>query len=308
MPMRRSRVMSKMSWTGCRLPGSITVETLVHSFLVCGLANTLDGSQDDLVSNDVRWELSEDEPESNDIDEDEKVTLTRLTTIIIISWASLYCVSIIIIINGIDCTKKMCMVTAINKIWKKNFFAEFAQINSRLSRARWAYIRVKIRLSRINAKRPKVVAEKGGRIFVTVRYYYCCCYYYYYYYYDAEFTIIIRQTELLYIIRHYNYMLWVTPVWRFMERNSGWSELAGVANSPLTPLFFWWSGPPFILVMEAVAFHPPFFCFMEVVRSTPLWHLCLPLHNRTAALHQISWGLGIISESDLSNGPLSHPL
>ena len=69
---------------------------------------------------------------------------------------------------------------------KKNFFAEFAQINSRLSRVisrlrrggrifQWAYIPVKIRLSRINAqspKRPKVVAEKGGRIFATVRYYY----------------------------------------------------------------------------------------------------------------------------------------
>ena len=32
---------------------SIKVETLVHSFLVCGLSNALDGSQDDLVSSDV---------------------------------------------------------------------------------------------------------------------------------------------------------------------------------------------------------------------------------------------------------------
>lgn len=29
------------------------METLVHSFLVCGLSNALDGSQDDLVSSDV---------------------------------------------------------------------------------------------------------------------------------------------------------------------------------------------------------------------------------------------------------------
>ena len=32
---------------------SIKVETLVHSLLVCGLSNALDGSQDNLVSSDV---------------------------------------------------------------------------------------------------------------------------------------------------------------------------------------------------------------------------------------------------------------
>ncbi len=75
---------------------------------------------------------------------------------------------------------------------------------------------MKIRLSRINAqspKRPKVVAEKGGRIFATVRYYYCCYYYYYYYYYyhiDAEFTIIIRQTELQTELKSFYYILFDT--------------------------------------------------------------------------------------------------
>ncbi len=59
MPMRRSRVMISvptrqdvLNWVSTAWK-SITVETLVHSFLVCGLANALDGSQDDLVSNDV---------------------------------------------------------------------------------------------------------------------------------------------------------------------------------------------------------------------------------------------------------------
>ena len=32
---------------------SIKLETLTHSFLVCGISNALDGSQDDLVSDDL---------------------------------------------------------------------------------------------------------------------------------------------------------------------------------------------------------------------------------------------------------------
>ena len=32
---------------------SIKKETIVHSFLVCGISNALDGSQDDLVSSDI---------------------------------------------------------------------------------------------------------------------------------------------------------------------------------------------------------------------------------------------------------------
>ena len=43
----------KMSSTGCLKLGLQSRHTLVHSFLVCGISNALDGSQDDLVSSDI---------------------------------------------------------------------------------------------------------------------------------------------------------------------------------------------------------------------------------------------------------------
>ena len=58
---------------------SIKLETLTHSFLVCGISNALDGSQDDLVSDDlpsVEMESEDEESEKNDEEngeEDEEV-------------------------------------------------------------------------------------------------------------------------------------------------------------------------------------------------------------------------------------------
>ena len=46
---------------------SIKQETLTHSFLVCGISNTLDGSEDDLVSDDLlSVEMEAEEGESSD--------------------------------------------------------------------------------------------------------------------------------------------------------------------------------------------------------------------------------------------------
>ncbi len=56
----------------------ITRETIVRSFLVCGISNALDGSEDDLVSDDLPdvdacevEPAAEDEPAENDMDLDE---------------------------------------------------------------------------------------------------------------------------------------------------------------------------------------------------------------------------------------------
>ena len=51
---------------------SIKVETVVHSFLVCGLSNALDGSQDDLVSSDVPA-VNADEIEPAEEEEDVEI-------------------------------------------------------------------------------------------------------------------------------------------------------------------------------------------------------------------------------------------
>ena len=51
---------------------SIKKETLVHSFLVCGISNALDGSQDDLVSSDIPdVEGEEEKSDGPFIDEEE---------------------------------------------------------------------------------------------------------------------------------------------------------------------------------------------------------------------------------------------
>jgi len=65
-----------MSSIGCPKPDSIKLETLTHSFLVCGISNALDGSQDDLVSDDlpsVEMETNEEESESTEDDDEDDV-------------------------------------------------------------------------------------------------------------------------------------------------------------------------------------------------------------------------------------------
>ena len=55
------------------------METLIHSFLVCGLSNALDGSEDDFVSNDIpqvnaaELEPSEEDDEREELEENEDV-------------------------------------------------------------------------------------------------------------------------------------------------------------------------------------------------------------------------------------------
>ena len=51
---------------------SIKEDTLIHSFLVCGLSNALDGSQDDLVSSDVPA-VNADEIEPAEEEEDVEI-------------------------------------------------------------------------------------------------------------------------------------------------------------------------------------------------------------------------------------------
>ena len=53
---------------------SIKLDTIIHSFLVCGISNALDGSEDDLVSDDVPSIESAEEREcidSEDAEEEE---------------------------------------------------------------------------------------------------------------------------------------------------------------------------------------------------------------------------------------------
>lgn len=51
---------------------SIKEDTLIHSFLVCGLSNALDGSQDDLVSSDMPA-VNADEIEPAEEEEDVEI-------------------------------------------------------------------------------------------------------------------------------------------------------------------------------------------------------------------------------------------
>ena len=54
---------------------SIKLETLTHSFLLCGISNALDGSQDDLVSDDlpsVELETEQEEVESIGCEEEQE--------------------------------------------------------------------------------------------------------------------------------------------------------------------------------------------------------------------------------------------
>ena len=54
-----------MKWVS-RAWDSIKPETLTHSFLVCGISNALDGSEDDLVSDDLPSVEIEEEPDEAD--------------------------------------------------------------------------------------------------------------------------------------------------------------------------------------------------------------------------------------------------
>ena len=51
---------------------SIEKDTLVHSFLVCGISNALDGTQDDLVSSDIPNVEDEDEQNEDAVTMDEE--------------------------------------------------------------------------------------------------------------------------------------------------------------------------------------------------------------------------------------------
>ena len=50
---------------------SIRLDTIIHSFLVCGISNALDGSEDDLVSDDVPSIESAEERECSDSEDNE---------------------------------------------------------------------------------------------------------------------------------------------------------------------------------------------------------------------------------------------
>ncbi len=55
---------------------SIKTETIVHSFLVCGISNALDGSEDGLASRDIpkiRESQQEDDGESSSDHPDEEI-------------------------------------------------------------------------------------------------------------------------------------------------------------------------------------------------------------------------------------------
>ena len=54
--------------------GSISQETIINSFLVCGISNALEGSEDDYVSDDVptvELESVEEEEEEEEREEDD---------------------------------------------------------------------------------------------------------------------------------------------------------------------------------------------------------------------------------------------
>ena len=58
---------------------SIKLETLTHSFLVCGISNALDGSQDDLASDDLpSVEMDTEERESSEEDGEDEADVDEL--------------------------------------------------------------------------------------------------------------------------------------------------------------------------------------------------------------------------------------